>query len=102
MKAFITGSRAYGTPTQKSDVDLVIRIDLGAYEVLKEFADRQVEGSDSEGEFRSLIFGKLNLICCSSDKEWGEWRKGTAELRTKAPVTRDYAVDYFRRLMGKP
>lgn len=38
MKAFITGSRAYGTPREDSDLDLVILTTPAAKEILRKIS----------------------------------------------------------------
>lgn len=48
-----------------------------------------------ENHSTGLRFGKLNLICVTSDEFFGIWEKGTAELKAKSPVTRDAAIAHF-------
>lgn len=72
MNAFITGSHAYGTPTEDSDVDLVIRCNDATACRLRELSD------DPTGAVR---FGKLNLVLCTTDEQAAVWRLGTSALR---------------------
>src|SRR5262245_39084422 len=97
--AILTGSYAYGIPHEKSDIDLVVMID-------KETLDR-IEHHGKDAKFRDeyisaggrpLQFGKLNLICCTNEKYFEVWRKGTKRLKKMAPVTRDFAIEFFRKM----
>ena len=71
MRAFITGSRAYGKPGPKSDIDLVVMADDEAVAILQEH---------TEGE-RTVRFGRLNLILCFSETEFAAWRITTDRLK---------------------
>ena len=90
MKAFVTGSYAYGKPTKDSDVDLVVRIGQVASELL------QTAIGDSQQEFKTyskgLRFGKLNLLMCTTDAQYDAWLDGTLALVKREPVTRDEAI----------
>ena len=88
-KAFITGSRAYGKPTAESDTDLVVRVD-------KEAADELVKLSDG-GSF-PIRFGNLNIVCAYNDATWEVWKQGTEELIKQKPVTRQEAIEHFKKL----
>lgn len=104
--AFITGSHAYGTPTEDSDVDLVVPM------FPKTFHDlwRALEAQDSEAEMveyqdeehgfiaLSLRIEKLNLICAVSPEMWRAWKKGTDRLIKRRPVGREFAVKLLSRL----
>jgi hypothetical protein len=102
MKSFITGSYAYGTPTKKSDIDLVVLMDGDWMERIRGFADT----CDTKKEYYfaggnvsySLRFGKLNLIAVSDEAEFAAWQYGTAVLKRKKPVTREQAVLMFKNL----
>ena len=89
MKAFVTGSHAYGTPIEKSDVDLVVFMSEEDLKILQE-----VSGSTGN----SLRFGNLNLLCVTDGDSYEVWLKGTRELREKAPVERTEAVAHFKSL----
>lgn len=95
--AFITGSQAYGTPTEESDVDLVILVDpktlrflMGAFGDIK-------EDDESYKDMTSAQFsiGTLNLILCQEVKHYRQWQRGTKTLKAMAPVTREQAVALF-------
>jgi len=60
MRAFITGSRAFGYATPTSDLDLVIYAD----ETIKV---QLTKLSESE---RTIKFGQLNLIVVTSEEEY--------------------------------
>jgi hypothetical protein len=84
MNAFVTGSRAYGTPRRTSDVDLVILCDE-ATETLLWTLGEQRDGS--------LYFGRLNLIVCTDEKTYAVWKVGTEACREKKdPVSREDAM----------
>lgn len=99
MKSFITGSYAYGTPNEDSDIDLVVLIENSAeISELRKLADKNPDYSHSESPAgNSLRFGKLNLIVCHGEAMFAMWRAGTDFLKKKAPVTRQKAMDYFAR-----
>jgi hypothetical protein len=114
VKAFVTGSQAYGEPNQMSDIDLVVWVTPAALAELRAVADpdpKTGKGTDSDpggpgdvrGETASLRFGKLNLICVTDAVAWGVWFEGTAHLVRRArdsgrPVTRNDAIAFFRQL----
>lgn len=88
MLAVLTGSHAYGTPRPDSDVDLVVLVGREGVDKLSELADETGVVSCPGGQEKSLRFGKLNL----SPARLESWRKATAELVARKPVTRDEAV----------
>jgi hypothetical protein len=104
--AFITGSHAYGTPREDSDIDLVIF----ASEETREFLAKKLgEGVEDYGDGTcQLKIGALNLIVCSNSSRHAAWAKGTAQLIAEAkpgnwggvtaPVTRERAVEVFKSL----
>jgi hypothetical protein len=78
VDAFITGSRAYGSPSPESDIDLVLRVD--SY-MTKRLLERY---SDDQREYRGIKqirFGRLNLIIPDDDAEMSMWKFGTQHLR---------------------
>ena len=87
---FITGSRVYGTPTSKSDIDLVLPpMDPRLRQLL-------IENSDNSE--LPIKYGKLNLIICTLPEQYELWKQGTKELIAKSPVTRQEAIDHFDNL----
>lgn len=90
MKAFITGSRAYGkTPTKTTDVDLVIFCDPETAAALTELSDLGKE---------PVKYGLLNLIICTSEEEWAAWRIATTGMvaeraATETPISKYKAAD---------
>jgi predicted nucleotidyltransferase len=85
---FITGSRVYGTPTEKSDIDLVCLIeDSDTVDELIAAADH-TDASDAGVGGCSIVFGKLNLIVLSQSAMYDAWREATDELIARKPVTR--------------
>jgi hypothetical protein len=97
--AFLTGSHAYGKPTDGSDVDLVVRLDEDTRKKLVEIfcpeSEREAHGYP-ELQFKS---GKLNIILCSTDASFDAWLDGTKKLIAEAPVTRDRAVEVIKPLL---
>lgn len=99
--ALLTGSRVYGTPTEDSDVDLVVLLPESAVAVLRGLADPW--GHPDRDEYiaaggEPLRFGKLILICCLNPEYYKVWKEGTRRLKRSAPVSRAFAVSYFREL----
>ena len=84
LTAFVTGSRAYGSPREDSDIDLVVLADQAAIDTLKQYG-----GSPCR-------FGNLNLILVPDAATLGRWRDTTDDLASRpAPVTRDEAILAF-------
>lgn len=97
-KAFLTGSRAYGTPNPRSDLDVVVRLSRDETEALIDSGVVDKFYRYTKEESSSLRFGLLNLICVHSDQMFAVWAEGTAHLLTKAPVTRDEAIAHFNKM----
>jgi hypothetical protein len=72
MRAFITGSRAYGNPRPNSDVDLVVLVDEDTADLLR-------TASETRGPVR---FGRLNLVVCTTEEQYAVWRLGTSQMKT--------------------
>lgn len=110
--AFITGSRAFGTPRQDSDVDLVVLVSKeDAQTLFAQFYDTEDKASmltklqmamNMAPNSFPLHIGKLNLIVCSDEKVYNGWLAGTASLKAQAmsgtPATRDDAIKVFNEL----
>lgn len=95
MLAFVTGSRAYGTPRPDSDVDLVI---LTSADDMKLLCAVSTCFDDSyDGSSASLRFGDLNLLVFCDEELFNAWRNTHAELCAMKPVTRDLAIAAFKR-----
>lgn len=100
MRAFITGSRAYGKPTPKSDIDLVIIVSPEDAATLRKNRDSV--------KTEAVRYGKLNLIICESEEEYLTWATGTTKMRNKKlsdGTTFDKKVaktilDEFREIFG--
>lgn len=99
MRAFLTGSRAYGMPRGGSDIDLIVFTNKECLDTLIELADDRTTGSG--GDTGSLRFGRLNLICVTDPLDYQAWEEGTEKLISRKPVTRDEAIGVFRRLFDK-
>lgn len=119
-----TGSRRYGTPKPDSDFDWVIQLPGSDERWCAQHAD-EVKGAAATGidgandwehdYFRgagrlaevspyagsllletTLRFGPVNLLVVNNTDQLGAWTRGTAQLVTEAPVTRDRAVEVFQ------
>lgn len=93
MTAFLTGSRAYGTPRPDSDVDLCVLLSHDELEALALQAP-QSNGEPASGDENdaSLRFGRLNIIAMTDPSRFEAWKEATAELVARKPVTRDEAI----------
>jgi len=79
MISFITGSRAYGTVTPKSDIDLVVRMDEATAQLLRKLSDPVLTRS---GDPQIVIkFGRINIIACTTDEQFAVWRLGTTQMQ---------------------
>jgi len=87
MRAFITGSRRYGTPRPDSDVDLVVLLEGSAHDLLM-----QLGTTEPDNPYAQVRFGVLNIITLQDADEFERWRQVTEELERRAPVTREEAV----------
>lgn len=90
--SYITGSRAYGTPNSKSDVDLVVACYETDYHIIK-------NSSETEGK---VMFGNLNIILFNLDEKkdrqrYRKWREVHEELVKQKPVTREQAIEAFNK-----
>jgi len=70
MKAFLTGSHAYGRPGPTSDIDLCVLVDPILAGKLRDMSEST----------KTVRFGKLNLILCESDTEFAAWKMTTKRL----------------------
>lgn len=104
MIAFITGSRAYGTVTPKSDIDLVVRTDDATATLLRKLSDKMLQFRDSNDKQLTIKFGKLNLIVCTTDEQFAVWRLGTTQMkRTGKKYDKEAAKEVFdvlREMVG--
>lgn len=85
MKAFVTGSRAYGKPRRSSDIDLVI------------FCDEETKALLLKHGGKTFKFGKIQVIPCTDKTTYEIWRKGTEQLVDEAPVMRERAIKVFEK-----
>lgn len=91
--AILTGSRAYGTPRQDSDIDLVCFMPKETLMELNKISDLPYQLNEYFcPESAALRFGKLNLIVCTTQKNYDAWKNGTEKLITQKPVTRNQAI----------
>ena len=98
--ALLTGSRAYGKPAEKSDIDVVVL--LGEDDLLRIIDAMGSFGIDPKyvgqpGATTPLRFGVLNLICVTDEEDYRVWEEGTAALIERGPVERPEAVAEFAR-----
>jgi len=100
--AVLTGSQVYGTPTEDSDVDLVVLCDEDTQARVAKLLtgeDPPPIASGPRGGV-SLKAGRLNLIFTALPDEVEDWRHGTRELESRKPVTREEAVAHLRLCVG--
>lgn len=99
--AMVTGSRAYGVPTEKSDLDVVVKMSCDDAMILLALSEAQDVTRYRDGQL-TLRFGKLNLIVCYENNErFNNWVKGTTELKTTKPNSREHAIYVFEELFSQ-
>ncbi len=100
-ESFLTGSRAYGTPREDSDVDLAVLCGCPvALQNLTRYADR-AGGSPNGREGVTLVYGRLNLLLFANPQTFEAWRIATNSLSARGPVSRDEAVLEIGKELGK-
>lgn len=92
--AFITGSHAFGTPTPKSDVDLVVYI--GFNDARRLDALHGGVSHDYGDDSTDLVFGNMNLIVCTSLVRYKTWKRVTDQLLKRKPVKRADGIKAFQ------
>ena len=107
MKSFLTGSHVYGRPNSRSDVDLVVQVDLETALKLRELCDNPGGALDADRVHPTIVrFGKLNLILCETDEQMTAWKAGTVRMmldKSGRPFSKEQALKVFtklRELMG--
>ena len=85
MTPFITGSHAYGTPAEYSDIDLVIP-------PMKESEVELLRTASSAGIIK---YDKLNLIVAPTEEAFHLWEECNNELKAQKPVTRKFAIEFI-------
>lgn len=105
--AFITGSTAYGTPREDSDVDMVVMLSPEEAEALNELGENVDESVHYSGAAGLAIrLGKLNLIVVTSLERYRSWRAGTDAMVTASKrgqgysFTRDQAIAVFKGMFA--
>jgi predicted nucleotidyltransferase len=86
IQALLTGSRVYGRPTKKSDLDVVMLLTPFELATMEKQAD-EVEGNDydtGDSTSKSLRFGNLNVIALTDPVAFGVFEKGTKALKDLA------------------
>lgn len=88
---FLTGSRAYGTPRDNSDYDIVCLLDAERATALASvFPGRQISLTR---DIRWI--GPINLIVCTQREDYEQWKEVTDALIAMKPVTREAAIQAF-------
>jgi hypothetical protein len=92
LNAFITGSRVYGTPTEDSDIDLVVLVDNTTKRTLQSLNQAV---SEPNLIVKPVRFG--NLILCDTEDAFDCWKKSLVDCIRASddlnrPLTRDEAV----------
>lgn len=101
MNAFMTGSHIYGTPTEDSDVDLVIFMEPGAGFDFANLFKAEIQRGKNNYPGAQFTQGKLNIILCTDEEQYFIWEQGTRELWARRPVTREEAMAHFAQLRVK-
>lgn len=98
--SFLTGSFAYGKPNPESDIDLVVLVTEEEARKLASLDTQEQDRPDYYGNTgtRSLRFGRLNLLVCTSEIHFAEWHQGTRLLKSIGPVDRPTAVAMFTKI----
>jgi hypothetical protein len=93
VTAFMTGSYVYGTPTEKSDIDLVVLMDPQELDLLAGLSDSGEHGDRYElaKNGASLRFGSLNLIVVTTQEQFDAWARARVECESLEPCDRDTA-----------
>ena len=109
MKCFLTGSRIYGTPTEDSDLDMVVLADDDMFDRLRAmYAHENDVDRQYEKDSLSIRVGSLNMIVVKTELSFLAWKHAKDALvqeveLTGRPVTRDRAVEAhksYRRVCG--
>ena len=100
--AFLTGSRAYGTPAKDSDIDVVIPVQDEEFEktlwsLLSEVGQPVSAKGSGPGSFQ---IGKLDLIFLTPEYA-DAWRAATVQLISEKPVTRNRAIEVIDGELAK-
>ena len=99
--AFITGSRAYGTPHEDSDLDLVVFTDTQTILKMLEFIGDEHQLNYQTPNSTQFTVGGLNFIMTNDYAIYRAWLDGTKVLKTKAPVSRETAIKYLSKKRHK-
>lgn len=98
--AILTGSRAYGKPTEKSDIDVAVLIgEDDLLRIIDAMGEMDIDPKyvGQPGAITPLRFGALNLLCVTDPEDYRVWEEGTAALIERGPVDRAEAVAEFSR-----
>ncbi len=90
-RAFLTGSRAYGTPREDSDIDLCVLLSRDDYHTLKAALPEDAREDMDDGRYdeepggMNIRFGQLNLLAFNDADIYWAWQESTG-------MCKDYAV----------
>ncbi len=104
--SFLTGSRIYGSPTKKSDLDLCILVSKSEAQIIKSYSDAESISLTERGyndDVFTCRYGMLNIIMFTDESMFDVWQNATKFCINRKPVTRDFAkaVIIFRQEMAK-
>lgn len=90
IHSYITGSRAYGYPTESSDLDLVVVLHEQDYKDVWKFKSST-----------SLMFGNLNLVLFNADNEedmrrYAAWKAAHDFCVANRPMCKEDCIQVFR------
>ncbi len=98
MQSFLTGSRVYGIPRPDSDIDLCVLMSYSEMRILVDAHGREPgEEGSALPRATSLRFGSLNLLVTFDEGAFSEWKIATDDLSKVYPVTRDDAIEHFKK-----
>ena len=103
-RAFLTGSRRYGTVRSNSDTDVVLLADKLLMKHLRKFAvtnGYETLGRDNLNIKLQLGLEKLNLIVLHDPAEFDAWKEATELLEQRQPVTTTEAIAEIDRQKKK-
>lgn len=102
MTAFVTGSHAYGTPREDSDLDLVVLVSPADLAILNAvLGTPPPEGVSKTEVSTSFKIGSVDLITFVDAPAFEAWRGANQALIARKPVTRETAVTEIKAALEK-
>lgn len=89
--SFLTGSRAYGTPSSDSDYDIVLLLSEEDFAIARAYPGAQYTDTTIR-----MTTGKVDLIIFRDPELYTKWEEVTGELTARAPVCQSDAIQAFK------